>query len=173
MGKILVVYKSKYGATKKYARWIADELNADIFEAGDVKAQTLMDYDAVIYGGGLYAGQINGVNLVAENPAKKLIVFTVGLADPKITDFTEYLAKSFAPERLAEIKTFHLRGAIEYGKLNLGHSMMMKMFKKMMQKKDFSQMSSEEKSVAEANGEDVDFVEQGSIRALVEYVRAQ
>lgn len=49
--KIAVIYKSKYGNTKKYAQWIAEEANADLFEHSEVDAKKLVEYDAIAYGG--------------------------------------------------------------------------------------------------------------------------
>lgn len=60
MSKIAVVYKSKYGSSKKYAEWIADELKAELFEHSKIKKDDLLKYDTIIYGGGLYAGSISG-----------------------------------------------------------------------------------------------------------------
>jgi hypothetical protein len=51
----------------------------------------LQDFDVVIYGGGLYAGGIIGSKLVTKNPCKSLVLFTVGLADPLITDYSEII----------------------------------------------------------------------------------
>lgn len=56
-----VVYASHYGSTEKYARWIAQELKADLYRADQLKAGDLDKYDTVIFGGGLYAGQLNGL----------------------------------------------------------------------------------------------------------------
>lgn len=33
MKKTAVIYKTKYGSTKKYAEWIAQNLSCDIFDA--------------------------------------------------------------------------------------------------------------------------------------------
>ena len=41
--KAIVVYSSKYGSTAQYARWIAEELRAPLFEAESVKPDKLMD----------------------------------------------------------------------------------------------------------------------------------
>ena len=60
MAKIVVVYKSKYGSTEKYAHWIAEDVKADIFKADNVKLDILLDYDTIVYCGGLYAGGILG-----------------------------------------------------------------------------------------------------------------
>ena len=56
MTKIAVIYKSKYGSTKQYAEWIAQALDAPLFEASSVNPAQLAEYDVVVYGGGLYAG---------------------------------------------------------------------------------------------------------------------
>lgn len=33
INNIIVIYKSKYGSTKRYAQWIAEETKADFFES--------------------------------------------------------------------------------------------------------------------------------------------
>ena len=59
MSKIAIVYKSKYGSTKKYAQWIAQESSGDLFESSKVKAKKISEYDIIVFGGGLYAGGID------------------------------------------------------------------------------------------------------------------
>ncbi|NLE01149.1 MAG: flavodoxin, partial [Fibrobacter sp.] len=52
--KIIVVYKSKYGTTKRYAEWIAEEVKADLFEQSAVSVEDLLKYDIIVYGGSLH-----------------------------------------------------------------------------------------------------------------------
>ncbi len=49
--KIIVVYKSKYGTAEQYAKWIAEELNCDIKEMGEIRARDLDAYDGIIFEG--------------------------------------------------------------------------------------------------------------------------
>ena len=172
MKKIAIIYKSKYGATKQYAEWIAEALNAELLEASSIKPAQLLAYDVVIYGGGLYANSINGVKLVADNSCKSLVVFTVGLTDPQTTDYTTMLAKTFKPERLAQIKVFHLRGSSDYEKLSFVHKGIISMVRKSGEKKAPAERTSEEQIALEAYGKKVDFTDQQAIVPLVEYVRA-
>lgn len=65
--KTVVLYKSKTGYAKKYAQWIAKKLNGDLFDAAEVNIDKLITYDAIIFGGSLYAVGINGVKLITEN----------------------------------------------------------------------------------------------------------
>ena len=60
--KGIVIYKSKYGSTKKYAEWISERTGFDCVEAGKVNAKRLADYDTVIFGGGIYASGIAGIS---------------------------------------------------------------------------------------------------------------
>ena len=170
MKKIAVIYKSHYGSTKQYAEWIADALDATLFEASKIKGHQLMDFDIVVYGGGLYAGGVLGAKLVAKNPCKSLILFTVGLATPEITDFTGTL-KAFTPEQQSKMKIFHLRGAIDYSKLGMAHKFMMSVVKKEAEKKSPTERTIDDDLLIETYGKKADFTDKATIEPLVEYVR--
>ena len=171
MSKIAVIYKSKYGTTKRYAEWIAQALNASIFDASSVQPAQLGAYDIVVYGGGLYANGINGAKLVTENVCKALVVFTVGLADPQTTNYTPILEKTFGTELLSKTKVFHLRGGINYKKLSLLHKGMMAVVKREAEKTTPNQRTSEDIGIIKTYGKEVDFTDQAAIAPLVEYVR--
>ena len=171
MSNIAVIYKSVYGTTKQYAEWIAEELNASLLNASRVKPFQLLDYDVVIYGGGLYAGGILGVKLVAKNPCKNLVVFTVGLATPEITDYTDILTKAFSIEHLSKVKVFHLHGGMDYGKLGTVHKAAMAFKKKEVEKTPLVERTSDDNALLETYGGKVDFTDKAAINLLVEYVR--
>ncbi len=168
--KILVVYTSKYGSTRKYAEWIASELSADLFAAQTVEPKALSQYDIVIYGGGLYAGGIAGVKLVAQNFCRNLIVFTVGLADPNTTDYSTILNKNFTPELLAKTKFFHLRGGIDYKKLGLMHKVMMAIMKVIIQRKSESDRKLEDKEFLNTYNSKLNFEDRCTINSLINFV---
>ncbi|MDL2232025.1 flavodoxin domain-containing protein [Ruminococcaceae bacterium OttesenSCG-928-L11] len=170
--KAVVIYTSKYGTTEQYARWIAEELDAPLCEASSVKPSSLMDYDVVIYGGGLYAGGIIGSKLVAKNPCKALIVFTVGLATPETTDYSEILKRAFTREQLSAMKLFHFQGGIDYGMLGVVYKAMMAVMKKQIMKIPPTERSSDDRELLETYGGKVDFTNRATIKPLVDYVRS-
>ena len=47
MAKGLILYKSKYGATKKYAGWLAEMTGFDCEEIGKQKGKDLLEYGAL------------------------------------------------------------------------------------------------------------------------------
>lgn len=171
MNNIAVIYKSKYGTTKQYAEWISRELDAALFEASAIKPSQLADYDVVVYGGGLYAGGISGVGLVTKNPCKSLVVFTVGVADPETTDYSDIINKNFSQEIRAKTKIFHLRGGIDYKKLGLVHRGMMAMLKKMLTGKDESMLSGDDRELLKTYGGKFDFTDKKTIEPIVSFVK--
>lgn len=171
--KIAVIYKSIYGTTKQYSKWIADELNANLFEASSVQPSQLMNYDIIIYGGGLYAGGIAGVKLVTKNPCKDLVVFTVGLATPEQTDYSGILKKNFTEEQLAKTKIFHFQGGIDYGKLQTIHKAMMGVVKRRCEKSPIHERSNDDQELLDTYGKKVDFTNRKSIKPLIEYIHTQ
>ncbi len=177
MNKTAVVYKSKYGSTKKYAKSISERLNADLFEQSDIKTESLAGYDTIVYGAGLYASGINGISLITKNfdklKNKNLIVFTVGLAatdDKEI--FEPIIKKNFTEDMRSCITFFHLRGGIDYKKLNFLHKNMMGMLKKMVAKKKEEKLTDEDKMMLKTYGEKVDFTDIASADPLISYVKS-
>ncbi len=175
MSKTVVVYKSKYGSTKKYAEWIAKALNADIFETSKINVRDMEKYSTIIYGGGLYASGISGISTITKAfdrlKNKKLIVFTVGIANPKTTNFNDIINKNFTPEMQQAIKVFHLRGAIDYKKLNFIHRAMMAMMKNHISKTPEDKRDEETKMMLETYGKAVDFTNESTINPLVEEIK--
>ncbi|MPM24588.1 hypothetical protein SDC9_71071 [bioreactor metagenome] len=115
MGNVAVIFKTKYGHTKQYAEWISEELKCDLFEQSEISGEKMLEYDTIVYGGGLYASGILGVDLITKNFSrinnKNIVVFTVGLADPDIkSQFEPIIKKNFTDEMQKRINIFHLRG---------------------------------------------------------------
>ena len=82
----VVLYQSRYGSTKQYAEWIAEELGADIYPADSFPAEKFAGYDTVIFGAPVFGGAVLGIAGIENNLAvlqnKRLIIFTVGLTSP-------------------------------------------------------------------------------------------
>lgn len=180
MKSTAVIYKSKYGSTKKYAEWIGNELECDVLENSSVSADRLKKYDTIIYGGGLFAGGVNGISLITKNfdtiKNKDVILFTVGLADPKDTANTEHIKggikKAVSPEVYEKLKIFHLRGGIDYSALGIVHKAMMAMLVKSMKSKDKSELRDEDKLMLETYGQQIDFTDKKSIQPIVDYIKS-
>ena len=178
MKHILVVYASHYGATRRYAACIAKALHARLAEARDA-APLLAGADIVVWGGGLYAGGVNGAKLLAKNAekllGKRLIFFTCGLADPEEPadlPALQQTAQRALPAALREnAAVFHLRGAMDYAALSPLHRLMMGMMKRMIERKGGAQ-TGEDRQFLDTYGKKVDFVDLSAAGPLAALLRA-
>ncbi|MDD2220637.1 MAG: flavodoxin domain-containing protein [Clostridia bacterium] len=179
MSKTAVIYQYHYGYTQKYAEWLAKDLAADLYNGKAVKPSDLQKYDILLFGGGLYAGGINGISVLSKNyealKNKNIAVFTCGLADPNDEENAKGLngaiKKVFSPEMLNNITVFHLRGGIDYSKLSLLHKSMMAMLHKMIQKKSPEELTKDEQGILATYGQTVDFCDRSTIAPLLNWAR--
>lgn len=173
--KAIVIYKSKYGSTKAYAEWIAEALGCEAIENKNLKVEDLMEYDTIIYGGGLYAEVINGVILITKNldklKDKKICVFSTGITPLKYREYYDKLVieKNFKQEMLDSIKVYNFMGKMIIDELSPVHKAALKTLKQIMTaKKKPSEMEKLLIELCETSG---DFTDKESIKELVNYIK--
>lgn len=172
--KAIVLYRTRYGSTKKYAEWIGEELNCRVEDARDITVEELSDYDTIVYGGGLYAEVINGISVITKNidrlADKKIAVFSTGITPLEYRDYYDKLVieKNFKNGVPECIKLFNFTGKMIIDELSLVHRTALKSLKKIMKsKKDPSDM---EKLLIELCDADGDFSDKAQIVDLITYV---
>lgn len=173
--KTIVVYKTKYGSTKTYAEWIAEELSCEVVDVKDTDIQKLSEYDTIIYGGGLYAEVINGVSIITKNldklKDKKIAVYTTGITplDCRAYYDTYVIEKNFKNGVPENVKLFNFLGKMKMNELSLVHRTALKSLKKIMQnKKNPSEM---EKMLIDLCDADGDFSNKEDIKDLITYIK--
>ena len=136
--------------------------------------KTLTDYERIIYFGALYAGGIKGLkNTVKKlSPNTKLIIVTVGLADvcdqENISNIRNSIRKQVPEHVLKAAPVFHLRGGIDYSKLNFKHRTMMKMVYHSLKSKPDESLTKEDTMFIETYNKKVDFVDYDSLKQIAE-----
>ena len=171
--KILVTYKSKTEFTKWYAEIIAKEVEAELLEFSEVTSQKMSEFDVIVYGGGLYAGMINGFKkakeMFAKSSAKKLVVFATGATPNEVTEKVEEVWKvNLTEEEKESIPHFYLQSGLCYEKMSLPDKTLMKLLANMLSKK-------QDKDSAEAGQEQAikssyDISDEKYAKTLVEYL---
>ncbi len=119
--KGIVVYKSKSGFTKQYAEWIAEELDFELCEHRQMSNFQLVDYDCIIYGGGVYAGKISGLRTMLQRVKKMgdlhFAIFAVGALPPE-EKMIEDLKRKNLEETGSDYPFFYMHGGFDPEKLN-------------------------------------------------------
>ena len=169
--KIAVLYKSKYGTTRTYAKWIADKLHGDLYGIDNVTFQNLDTYDFIVFAGALYAGKLSSAKGIKKfykklKGRKNLYCVIVGLGNPEDKElYNDYVNKNFHSDEKENMKFYFLRGSIDFNKLKLHHALMMLMLKRIISAKAVK--TEDEKALLENYGKKIDFLNKTSIEEIV------
>lgn len=169
----IVIYGSKYGTAKQYAEELAKRtgLRALPYDSVD----DVNKYEVIAYVGSLYAGGVLGMKQtfakLASCEDKKLVIATVGLADPtdagNVANIEANMRRQLPEEVYEAARIFHLRGGIDYAKLGLKHKAMMGLLYRKAKSMPEEEKTAEVRAMIETYGKQVDFVDFSSLEPLV------
>ena len=168
--KTIITYGSQYGSTEHYAKKFAECMNFPIFPYKMVK--DIAGYDRVIHFGALYAGGVLGLRKIQSllSSDTELIIVTIGLADVKDDENIKNIRRAIKNQVSEEIfhcaQIFHLRGAIDYEKLNLKHRTMMALLYEKAKKMPEEKRNAETRAMIETYGKRVSFVDDTTLSIL-------
>ena len=173
MGKCIVLYQSKYGATKKYADWLKERLGCDILETKAASMERLAPYDTVVFGGGIYASGIAGISFLKKHydrlNGKTIAVFAVG-ASPYDEKAVEELRQRNLKAPLYKVPLFYFRGAWQEEKMSFGDRTLCNMLKKAVAKKDPNTYAPWEAALMEAMGSSHDWTSLDALAPLIDFL---
>ncbi len=193
--KIIVVYKSKYGTAEQYAKWIAEELNCDIKEMGEIRARDLDAYDGIIFGGGVHAGGIEGFDTFRKwlkpvlsdayfasfdegvnfrqdwyKPSKKIIIFAVGINVQNFDARAELRNVNFDKKWLRHVTCYFLDGKYEPEKVQGADRLVMKFTTKLLNDKGLN-MNADERQLLDRINNGCDLVDRSQIEPILKEFR--
>lgn len=172
--KVAVVYKSKYGSTKKYAAWIAIKLDADLYELRDITGTDLLGYETIVYGAPLCAGKIKSFNFILKNfekiKDKNIIIFTVGLQEDNEENRNKIMEANFNEEFSNKAKLFYLRGDFSYSDLTLIDKIMISGLKKSLEKKNEDELDEVGKILIKSLKSPIVYTDKKLVNPIVEYL---
>lgn len=161
--KTIIVYGSQYGTTKRYAQELSRRTGLPCLPYGEAKE--IRDYDKVVYLGALYAGGVLGLAKTAKQmaPGQRLILATVGLADPDAPENRESITRSVSRQLPGELfqntALFFLRGGIDYQTLTLPHRAMMGLLIQKVRRLPPEERNAEAEALLATYNQAVDFVD--------------
>ena len=121
MASSIVIYSSKYGSTKQYAEWLAQDSGADILPVEKADAKKLAAYGAIVFGACVYVGKMRKIEFIVKNWAalegKKVLVFAVCSSKTGEKKANEIMEANIPAAMRAKVKFYSLAGKI--GKLDL------------------------------------------------------
>ena len=136
MKETIIIYSSKTGFSRRYAQWLAEELNCQALPFRDRKDISLSAYRTTILVGGLYAGQMSGLKWLKKQlptlAGKRVAVIAVGCAPMGNPTLPESMEKLFGDT--PQIKGFYCQGGLDYGHMSAVHRAMMAALRAVLKK---------------------------------------
>ena len=174
----IIVYGSYYGTTKRYAEELSKRTNIKVISFKKINQQ-INDYDNIIYLGGLYAGGVLGMSKTLKKlnniSNKKILIATVGLSDPtdevNKNNIRNNIKNQIPKEVLEKAKIFHLRGGIDYSKLNFAHKTMMKLLYNAVKNLPEEKQTAEDRAMIETYNKKVNFIDFSDLDKIINEVQ--
>ncbi len=169
----IIIYQSKYGATKKYAEWLQSMTDFDCIETPKAVLDEVMQCKTVILCGGIYASGIAGLSFLKKNIGKlkdkKIAILCVGASPYDESAFREIKSHNLTGQ-LKEIPIFYGRGAWNESKMTFMDRTLCKMLQKSVAKKDQSTYEPWMKALMSAVGQDCDWTDKKYLIPLLDYI---
>ena len=172
--KGIILYTSKYGATKRYADWLAEESGFDCIETKNAKIEDILQYDAIILGGGIYASGISGLSFLKKNigklQGKKVIVFCDGASPFDEKAFQQIIDYNLKGP-LSGLPCFYCRGAWDMDRMNFADRNLCRLLQKVVAKKKTGDYEVWEKALIEAGNKKCDWTDKAYIKPILDALR--
>ena len=196
--RTIVLYTSKYGAAETYARWIAEALGCRAVPLDKFSKKELQGYDTVIYGGGVQAGGIRGLEqfakwikgdlklrqmakrgTISEAEAAEIgafdrqyYIFAVGISLDSEGNRLQLRDINFDKDWLRDLPCFFLPGAFDPAKLAGVDKAIIKVATKMFLDKPEAQAAAEDAQVLRYFETGCDLINRTRTTALIESVKS-
>lgn len=172
--KGIILYTSAYGATKRYAEWLAEETGFECMETRAAKIEYVAACGTVILGGGIYASGIAGLSFLKKHmdrlQGKKVIVFCDG-ASPYDEKAFRQIVKHNLKGPLAGLPCFYCRGAWDFDRMGFVHKNLCRMLRKAVAKKKPEDREIWENALMEAGFEKHDWTDRSFLAPILEEIR--
>ncbi len=173
MKRVLILYKSKYGAAKKYAGMIKEALGGDVFDVKDFEKADLVQYDAVVFAGAIYASGISGLKVLRSKwpllKQKRVAVFCVG-ASPYDEKAIREVKQNNLKDELKDIPMFYGRGAWDESAMTFKDKTLCKLLQKMISGKSEAECEPWMKALLSASGKKCDWTDPKYLEPLIAYM---
>lgn len=168
----IVIYKSKTGFTKRYAKWLCEALKCDCLSFEDAQSADLETYDIIIFGSSFRAGQVEGLKWYRDTVlplGKTNVAFVTGAMPPQAPEVAKATEQNFTSEERKKIRIFYLRGGLNYEEMGLGDRLMMKVFRSMLKNRRLR--TEEDRELAEQVQKSFDCTDRANLEPMLNYLQ--
>lgn len=171
--RITVLYKSKYGASARYASMLAEALGTEAQELDRAGAAALSGCERAVFVGGVYAGGVAGLQkfakLLSGGSMGRAAVLCVGASPYDEGAIAQLRGRCRALDE--SVPLFYARGAWDEDKMSLKDRTMCALLQKMVAKRPPEETEPWMRELLGARGQKRDWVSGEYLTPLLEYMR--
>lgn len=175
MSRGIVVYRSKYGATARYAGWLAETVGFELADVQQADPRRLTEYDTIVHCGAVYATGIAGLRFLRtalrQAPGTRTAILAVG-ASPPTDEGLAALRRRNLGGPLAELPLFYARGAWDLSRMSPVDRLLCRTLLRSVAKKDPAAYEPWEAALVEAGEQPGDWTDRSALTPLIDWVRA-
>ncbi|MGI6013200.1 MAG: flavodoxin domain-containing protein [Oscillospiraceae bacterium] len=175
MGNGMIIYQSKYGATKKYVDWLVEETGFDCVSAKSADIHKVNKYDIIILAGGIYASGIAGLSFLRKNiellKMKKVAVLCVGASPFEEEAFVQVYERNFK-DALQGIPCYYGRGAWNEEAMSFKDRTLCRLLQKAVAKQDPATYEPWQKALMCTVGRTCDWTDRRYLQPLIEWINS-
>lgn len=172
--KGIILYQSKYGATKKYAGWLRETLSFTCIEVPKATLDMVKQYDTIVLCGGIYASGIAGLAFLKKHIVqlqdKRTAVFCVGASPYDESALEEIRARNLTGG-LQGIPLFYGRGNWDESRMTFRDRALCRMLQKAVAKRDPDTYEPWMKALMCAVGQACDWTDRAYLEPLLDYLK--
>lgn len=176
MKKGIILYRSKYGAAKRYAEWLTELTGFDCAELPNVALNDVKEYETILLCGGIYASGVAGISFLKKNlealKNQKIAVFCVG-ASPYDAKALDELKAFNTKGKMNNIPFFYGRGFWNESKMSLKDRILCRALKKAVAKRDPSTYEPWMKALMSAGEGNCDWTDRKYLEPILDYLKEQ
>ena len=171
----IILYQSKYGATKKYADWLKEATRFDCIETKKATLAAVQPYETLVLMGGVYASGVAGLSFLKKNitalKGKRIFVFASGASPYDEAAIQQCKAHNLKGE-LTGLPFFYGQGAWNMAGMTLRDRTLCKLLLKAVAKQDPSTYEPWQKALMEAGPDTVaDWTDKARLEPLLAALR--
>ena len=161
----VIIYKSKYGSTEQYARWLGNETGLPVYSVKHVASSAIRGSGLVVLASNIRIGKLTLAGWIRKHwpmlKARKLVILSVSAAPGSDPSVKEAWVRSLPQEVRAASTHFALQGRLIFDGLDLLDKLLMSVASKMQG----------DPAVAENLRKGIDGVDKAQLQPVVEHIR--
>lgn len=171
MQSVAVLYASKYGSARRYAQWLGEALQADVYDVKGLSLDQVLPYQALVLCGGVFASGIKGMGFFSKNferlKPRRLYALAVG-ASPADPENLQVLRQRYAKSPVAGLPMFYARGAWDVSAMTTPDRLMCTMLYNFIKKKPIGQVPVWARALVENWDQKADWTDREALAPLID-----